>query len=331
MQSNSRCRNVQRVLHLRMPLPALVACSPIIGFFCFLFALPSAAAVPSVSVQVDPVSGSDAICDTTLMCRTIAYAVQLLGVLHVHLSSGIFNETTVDIRDVPLLFIRGAPAATVFDCSRRPRQANGAAFRISNSTVIFADITFQSCSNMNGDGGAVSATDSSMTVSHCVFINCSAANGGAVSATGRGRGVFLNVQNSTFTRNSAVGGLIGCPNESGSSQPCSTWGGSIAAFEVYNVTVTGCTMTQSSAVAAVPVDSPQSSLSKNAVAGGGCVSVLFRGNSSGSTVQVSGNSFQQCIIHVSSASNTLVGNGILVSLPFYRLLLPVAAIIAALV
>jgi hypothetical protein len=39
------------------------------------------------------------------------------------------------------------------------------------------------------------------------------------------------------------------------------------------------------------------------------VSVLFRGNSSGSAVQVSGNSFRQCTVHVSSASNVLVGNG----------------------
>jgi hypothetical protein len=68
-------------------------------------------------------------------------------------------------------------------------------------------------------------------------------------------------------------------------------------------------MAQSSAAAAVPVESPQSSLSRNAVVGGGCMSVLFRGNSSGSAVQVSGNSFRQCTVHVSSASNVLVGNG----------------------
>jgi hypothetical protein len=284
-----------------------VLCTSMLGLILFAAALPPAA--HGVSVQVDPVSGSDATCNTTLMCRTIACAVQLVGVSHVLLSSGVFNETTVDIRDVPSLVITGAPAATVFDCSRRPRQANGAAFSISNSTVIVADITFQSCSNMNGNGGAVSAVDSSVTVLHCVFVNCSAANGGAVSVTGRSRGEFLNVQNSTFTRNSAVGGLIGCPNGSRPSQPCSTWGGSIAAFEVRNVTVTGCTMAQSSAAAAVPVESPQSSLSRNAVVGGGCVSVLFRGNSSGSAVQVSGNSFRQCTVHVSSASNALIGNG----------------------
>ena len=291
----------------RMPLPALITCTSMLGFILFVAALLSTA--HGVSVQVDPVSGSDDICNSTLMCRTIAYAVQLVGVSHVHLSSGVFNETTVRITDTPSLVIRGAPGATVFDCSRRPEQTNGAAFSISNSTVTFADIAFQSCFNMNGNGGAVSAVDSSVTVSHCVFVNCSAANGGAVSATGRSGGEFLNVQNSTFTRNSAVGGLIGCPNESRSSQPCSTWGGSIAAFEVYNVTVTGCTMAQSSAAAAVPVESPQSSLSRNAVVGGGCMSVLFRGNSSGSAVQVSGNSFRQCTVHVSSASNVLVGNG----------------------
>jgi hypothetical protein len=280
-----------------------------IGLFCFLSAMPSAAAAPSVSVQVDPVSGSDANCNMTLMCRTIAYAVQLVGVSHVLLTSGVFNETTVHIADTPSLVIRGAPAATVFNCGGRLGQANGSAFSIRNSTVTFADIAFQSCSNMGGNGGAVSAVDSSVTVSHCVFFNCSAANGGAVSATGGSGGEFLNVQNSTFTRNSAVGGLSSCPKEAGSNQPCSTWGGSIAAFEVSNVTVTGCTMAQSSAAAAVPVDSPQSNLSMNAVAGGGCVSVLFRGNSSGSAVQVSGNSFRQCTVHVSRGSNALVGNG----------------------
>jgi hypothetical protein len=289
----------------------------------FLSALVSAA--HGVSVQVDPVSGSDDTCSTTLICRTIAYAVQLVGVSDVLLSSGVFNETTVRIADTPSLVITGAPAATVFDCSRRPRQANGAAFNISNSTVTIVDIVFQSCSNINGNGGAVSAVDSSVTVSHCVFVNCSAANGGAVSATGGSGGEFLNVQNSTFTRNSAVGGLSACPNESGSSQPCSTWGGSIAAFEVRNVTVTGCTMTHSRVVAAVPDESAQSNLSKNSVAGGGCVSVLFRGNSSGSSVQVSGNSFRQCTVNISSASNALVGNGNLFFLLLCRhmlLLLP---------
>jgi hypothetical protein len=290
-----------------MPLQALISCTSILGFILFAAALLPAA--HGVSVQVDPVNGSDDTCNSTLKCRTIAYAVQLVGVSHVLLASGVFNETTVHITDTPSLVITGAPAATVFDCSRRLGHTNGAAFSISNSTVTFADIVFQSCSNMGGNGGAVSAVDSSVTVLHCVFVNCSAANGGAVSATGGSGGEFLNVHNSTFTRNSAVGGLIACPKESGSNQPCSTWGGSIAAFEVHNVTITGCTMAQSSVAGAVPVESAQSSLSRNAVAGGGCVSVLFRGNSSGSAVQVNGNSFRRCTVHVSSASNALVGNG----------------------
>ena len=280
-----------------------------LGFILFVAALLSTA--HGVSVQVDPVSGSDDTCNSTLRCRSIAYAVQLVGVSHVLLTSGVFNETTVRITDTPSLVVRGAPGATVFDCSRRPEQTNGAAFSISNSTVTFADIAFQSCSNVNGNGGAVSAVDSSVTVSHCVFVNCSAANGGAVSATGGSGGEFLNVQNSTFIRNSAVGGLIGCPNESGSSQPCSTWGGSIAAFEVYNITVTGCTMTQSSAAAAVPVNSPQSSLSRNAVAGGGCVSVLFRGNCSAFVLHMSGNSFLRCAVQVPRSRNIRVGNGMI--------------------
>jgi hypothetical protein len=88
-----------------------------LGLILFAAALPPAA--HGVSVQVDPVSGSDDTCNSTLMCRTIAYAVQLVGVSHVLLTSGVFNETTVRITDTPSLVIRGAPAATVFDCSRR--------------------------------------------------------------------------------------------------------------------------------------------------------------------------------------------------------------------
>jgi hypothetical protein len=326
IEVDSRNSNALSGFPWRMPLPALITCTSMLSLSFFLSALVSAA--HGVSVQVDPVSGSDDTCSTTLICRTIAFAVQL-GVSDVLLSSGVFNETTVRITDTPSLVIRGAPAATVFDCSSRPGHTNGAAFSISNSTVSIVDIAFQSCSNMNGNGGAVSAVDSSVTVSHCVFVNCSAANGGAVSVTGRSGGEFLNVQNSTFTRNSAVGGLIACPNESGSNQPCFTWGGSIAAFEVRNVTLTGCTMAQSRVVAAVPMESAQSNLSKNSVAGGGCVSVLFRGNSSGSAVEVSGNSFRQCTVDISSASNALVGNGNFVFIAVPSTV--AAAVVAALV
>jgi hypothetical protein len=212
---------------------------------------------------------------------------------------------------VSSLVVSGVPSSTFFDCSRRLGPTTGAAFNINNSTVMITGVTFQHCSNPNANGGAVSAVDSSVVASQCSFVNCSAANGGAMSATGRGEGMFLRVENSNFNGNSAVGGLIGCPPGSHSSEPCSTWGGAIAAFEILNVSVTGCSMTDNAAVAEVPVASPQRLLSRNAVAGGGCVSVLFRGNCSAFVLHMSDNLFLRCAVHVSRSRNIVVGNGMI--------------------
>ena len=280
------------------------------AFFCVASTFPTAAHAASILVQVDPRSGDDSLCAATLICRTIARAVQLVGASQVNLSAGVFNESTVNVSNAVALVVSGVPSSTFFDCSRRLGQTTGPAFNINNSTVAFTGVTFQHCSNPNGNGGAVSAVDSSVTVSQCRFMNCSAANGGAISATGQGTGLSLRVQNSDFSSNTAIGGLIGCPAGSQSSEPCSTWGGAVAAFEIANVSVTGCTMTENSAVAAVPAASPQNDRSRNAVAGGGCVSVLFRGNSSASTLHISGNSFLRCSSVVSSSRNIRVGNGI---------------------
>jgi hypothetical protein len=227
----------------------------------------------------------------------------------VNLSAGVFNESTVSIDNIVSLVISGVHSSTFFDCSHRLGPTTGAAFNINNSTVTITGVTFQHCSNPNGNGGAVSAVDSSVAVSQCRFVNCSAANGGAMSATGRGRGTFLRVQNSNFSGNAAVGGLIGCPTGSQSNEPCSTWGGAIAAFEIVNVSVTGCSMTDNAAVADMPTTSPQSGLSRNAVAGCGCVSVLFRGNCSAFMLHMSGNSFLRCTVDVSRSRNIVVGNG----------------------
>ena len=242
-------------LRLHFPPSWFFACASIIGYFWLVSALPLAAAAGLVPVQVDPVNGNDADCNVTLICQTIAYAVQSVGASQVNLISGVFNETTVNISSVESVVISGVPSATFFDCSRRMGQTSGAAFSISNSTVTFIGITFQNCFNVKGNGGALSAIDSSVAVSQCRFINCSAANGGAaaVSASGPGRDLFLHVRNSNFTHNTAIGGLIGCPRGSRSSEPCSTWGGAVAAFDVVNVSVTGCSMAESHAVAAVPV------------------------------------------------------------------------------
>ena len=286
-------------------LQALLLCASIL-----VSALPSAAAAAAAgpSTTVNPASGNDSpacCCDVALPCKTIAYAVQS-GASFVFLTAGAFNESTVNISNIAFLVISGVPSATVFDCSRR-LATPGAAFNIVNSTVSITGVTFQSCSNPTSNGGAVSASGSSVEVSQCSFINCSAASGGAVSVTGPGTGLFLSVQNSTFTRNSANGGLSGCPSDA--AQPCSTWGGAIAAFEMLNVNVNGCTMIENSAQAYVPTTSQQFSASQNAVAGGGCVSVLFAGNSSGSRVNVSGSTFLQCAATLSVGNNVSVGNG----------------------
>ena len=281
----------------------------IMACLCVAPASPAPAAADGISVLVDPVAGDDSNCTATLVCASIAYAVRVVGASRVNLSSGVFNESTVTISDVAYLVVSGVPSFTLFDCSRRLQPAAGAAFNISNSTVTFSGIDFHHCSNTNGNGGALSAVDSSVMVSQCSFLNCSAANGGAISATGSGSGLFLDVQNSNFTRNAAIGGVIGCPAGSRSREPCSTWGGAVAAFEMSNVSVSGCTMNDNSALAAVPVESQQSGASRNAVAGGGCVSILFRGNSSASWMLISNNSFLHCTVDLSSSRGIFVGNG----------------------
>ena len=265
------------------------------------------AAADGISVLVDPVAGDDSNCTATLVCASIAYAVRVVGASRVNLTPGVFNESTVAISDVASLVVSGVPSSTIFDCSRRAQFAAGAAFAISNSTVKFFGIDFQHCSNTNGSGGALSAVGSSVTVSQCGFLNCTAANGGAVSATGDGDELFLAVQNSNFTSNSAIGGVVGCPSDS--REPCSTWGGAVAALEMSNVSVIGCTMVDNRALAVVPVESQQFGASQNAVAGGGCVSVLFRGNSSASKVHISDNSFLQCTVDVPLSRGIRVGNG----------------------
>jgi hypothetical protein len=224
----------------------------------------------------------------------------------ISLDAGNYSEPTINITNVTSLVITGVPGAVVFDCSRRTA-GSGAAFSIVGSAVTISGITFQRCANLNSNGGAVVSIGSSLVVSDCSFINCSAASGGAMSVTGPGSGLFLEVRNSSFTGNSALGGLVGCPKDA--SRPCATWGGAIAVFEVFNVTISGCSMASNSARAVVPVASEQYRMSENAVAGGGCVSVLFPGNASGVNVVVSGSTFQQCSVGVGSRDNVQIGNG----------------------
>jgi hypothetical protein len=236
------------------------------------------------------------------------------------LAAGFFNDSTVNISGMASLIISGVPSATVFDCSRR-MLPSGAAFIITNSTVVITGVTFQNCHHPNSNGGAVSATASSVTVSHCTFTNCSAASGGAIYASGGALyaagprdAIFLVVQNSVFSRNSAVGGLIGCPENE--ALPCSSWGGGVSAVEVFNVSISGCRMLANTALAFLPKASRQYSVhTRSALAGGGCVSVLFSRNASGSKVHVADNVFDGCEVDVSDVTgNVAVGNGMMAAL-----------------
>jgi hypothetical protein len=173
--------------------------------------------------------------------------------------------------------------------------------------VTITDVIFLRCTNPNANGGAVSASGSSVVVLRSKFVNCSAASGGAISVTGPGSGLFLRVHSSDFEQNSAIGGDSGCPKEA--AQPCSSWGGAIAAFDIPNVTVSACTMVSNIARASVPRMSLQHNASRNALAGGGCVSVLFFGSASDVAVVVVGNMFKQCKVAVSGSDNAAVGNG----------------------
>jgi hypothetical protein len=284
---------------------------PVLAWACFASALPyTAAAAASTSVNmlsINPMTGDDSQCGASSVnrtfCKTIARAVALNAASVLALDAGIYSEPTIHIRNVESLVIVGVPNATVFDCSRRPASA-GAAFSIVDSAVTIRGVTFQSCSNLDSTGGAVVSSGSSLVVSHCSFVNCSAASGGAMSVTGPGSDLFLDVHNSSFISNFALGGLIGCPEDA--VLPCSTWGGAIAAFAMFNVAISGCTMMSNSARALVPSTSLQYKKSRNAVAGGGCMSLLFPGNASGSRVFISGNTFQLCTVII---SEVYIGNG----------------------
>ena len=262
-----------------MSLPALCACciatllvcASILGCDCLNVMSASAA------IAVNPSTGIDSpACGVTPAppCRTIAYAHNL-GASFVDLSAGVFSEPAISIKGSLSLVISGMPSATVFDCSSRP----GPAFIIVDSTVNITGVTFQACSNPNATGGALSANSSSVAVMQCSFVNCSAASGGAMSVSGPGSGLYLSVQNSNFSGNSANGGLVSCP--ANATQPCSTWGGALAVFEILNVTVSGCRMVNNTAQASVPTSAsqyqniPHYAAGGNAVAGGGCVSVVF--------------------------------------------------------
>jgi hypothetical protein len=281
-----------------------------IALFTCVFLATAATPAAASSIKVDPQTGIDIPgCGAASPCRSIAYAVQRVdrsAPSSISLAAGFFNDSTVNISGMASFIISGVPSATVFDCSSR-LQPPGAAFLISNSSVVITGVTFQTCHHPISNGGAISATASSVTVSHCSFTNCSAASGGAIYAAGPRDAIFLLVRDSVFSGNSAIGGLIGCPDDE--TMPCSSWGGGVAAAEVFNVSISGCRMLANTALAFVPKASRQYSvLTLSALAGGGCVSVLFSANASGSKVHVADNEFDGCEVDVSAVDSDVTGN-----------------------
>mgnify|MGYP000619047344 CR=1 FL=1 len=235
---------------------AATRCALIFILCCIASALPSAGATTITLAIVNPRDGTDSSScgQAASPCKTIAFAVQNISASSVSLSPGIYVESTVSINSIASLVISGVPSATFFNCSGR-LDNTGAAFLIVNSSVTITGISFENCFNPNSNGGAVSAFDSNVEVSRCSFKSCSAASGGAIAARslmGPNQGLFLTVHNSSFWGNSANGGLSGCPSDIGQpNQPCSTWGGAVAAFDMLNVTVSGCRMEANKARATV--------------------------------------------------------------------------------
>jgi hypothetical protein len=288
---------------------ALLGCVPIMVCAVIACVLPCAAAAGGISININPVTGDDSLCgvapDKNISCKTVARAVDLNVATVFIMSAGTYNEPPIRIINVASLAIVGVPGATVFDCS----SWLGEAFNIVNSTVAITGVTFQDCRNPSSHGGAVSAIGSSIVVSQCSFTRCMAASGGAISVTGPDKGLFLSIQNSTFTDNAALGMAADCPSNP-TQQPCSTWGGAIAAFEMFSVAISGCDFSDNLGIAYVP------EYATSSVAGGGCVSILFRRNATGSRVRISDNQFVKCRVLV--YKNIFRGNGAYASQLYMR-------------
>ena len=248
-------------------------------FALFTLSFPILAAA-AVSVVVDPLYGIDNLaCNITNPCKTIAFASQQRGA-SVLLLRGVFNETTVYLSSAAFLNISGSAAASaaLFDCSSRA----GPAFSITNSTIAISSVTFINCRNQGVRGGAVNATNSSISLWNCTFANNSAVSGGALS---------LNLGTLAIRACSFVGNSAGCPFFPNVNSTCSSWGGAIAAFETAHVDVSKSSFVSNS------VDmSMLNSTSERAIAvgGGGCISVLFQNNVTSTNLNFSGNSFLSC-------------------------------------
>jgi hypothetical protein len=158
--------------------------------------------------------------------------------------------------------------------------------------VSISGITFQNCANfeglngIRGVGGAVSASGSIVTVSDCKFFNNTAQIGGAIGV----KSGSLLVSSCVFENNMAT-----CPNAASTTTACSAWGGAIGTEESLSVSIIGNKFS-SNAVKLVlnGVTSPTS----KAVGGGGCISVMHKGNVSESRVTIDGNSLERCSVQM---------------------------------
>jgi hypothetical protein len=244
-----------------------------------------------LSVVVNPSTGIDSpSCYSDPPCKTIAYAIHSRKASSVYLTAGYFNESNVIINGsspfVSITSLNGS-SSTVFDCKRR--SSTGQALSIFNTAVSISGITFQNCANfdgLSGIGGAVSAIGSSVTVNDCKFFNNTARIGGAI-------GVKLSslvVSSCDFENNTAT-----CPNAAFTTTACSAWGGAIGTEESPSVSIIGNRFNVNSVN--LVLNNVTSATSK-AVGGGGCISVMHKGNVSESRVRIDGNSLESCSVQM---------------------------------
>jgi hypothetical protein len=251
------------------------------------------------SVSVNPAIGQDfSECNMLRPCRTIEFAIHTRRASFVLLSNGTFDEPSIRVNSsVPFLKISGTRNGTIFDCSRRLSRDGGPAFIVTGASFSVSGVTFQHCVNLNSTsatGGAISAETSILSVTDCVFLHNVAQTGGAIGAISG----MLTVTSSSFENNSVT-----CPN---TMSACSAWGGAIAAVETSSVVLNSNVFSDNS----VNLDSAEvTGRDSRAAGGGGCVSVLYNSDVSGSRVLIDGNAFRRCSVRMfgSNINNQAAG------------------------
>jgi hypothetical protein len=248
---------------------------------CFSLCLHVAAAADIVSV--DPSKGQDTpACSLSPPCQTISYALRARQAASLRLSEGTFHETSIYVDSIAhLLSVSGSRDNTVIDCGGK-----GPAFIIFNTSISIVGVAFKNCVNFiaaSGNGGAISAVSSAVVVNNCAFFNNTAQTGGAIGAVSGS----LIVQSSLFESNTAT-----CSNI---STACSPWGGAIGAVDVPSVAITNNNFSHNTAtleLVGVRVSAT------SAAAGGGCLSILYNSDISGSRVSMDKNVFQSCSVRM---------------------------------